>query len=282
MFDDLIDPNPPLPGLDTLASVSERARSLRRRRDTTRVLGLGTVAGLLIGSLAFVVDGDPDQQSEIAGSLDAGEQAVGDVGALLNPTESTGTVVSEPVPTNTNAATESSDLTTDSTPVVTTTTAVPLPFEPVPYLAVGDSVMLGAAPALSQRGLFIDAAVSRQMIDMIPVFQQLRDRGLLGDAVVVHLGTNGPISQETLDAFLATMDGVPNVILMTVRADRSWTADNNALLRAADHDGDNKILLDWEVRSAECPGDCFYDDGIHLRPAGQQYYADLISDILGI
>ncbi len=90
MFDDLIDPNPPRPGLDTLATVSERARRLRRRRDATRVLGLGAVAGLLVGSLAFVVDGDPDQQSEIAGSLDAGEDAVGDIGELVNPTTTAG------------------------------------------------------------------------------------------------------------------------------------------------------------------------------------------------
>ena len=61
MFDDLIDPDPPTPGLDTLANVSERARRLRRRRDATRVIGLGAVAGLLVGSLAFVVDGDPDR-----------------------------------------------------------------------------------------------------------------------------------------------------------------------------------------------------------------------------
>ena len=142
--------------------------------------------------------------------------------------------------------------------------------------------MLGAAPELTERGMFVDAAVSRQMIDMIPVFEQLRDRGLFGRAVVVHLGTNGPFSQSTLDTFLSTMDGVPNVIIMTVKANREWTAGNNELLRAADHEGDNKILLDWEVRSAECPGQCFYDDGIHLRPEGQKYYADLISDILGI
>ena len=164
----------------------------------------------------------------------------------------------------------------------TTTTTVPLPTEPVPFLAVGDSVMLGAAPALTDRGMVVDAAVSRQMFDVIPVFEQFRDLHLFGSAVVVHLGNNGSFSQATLDAFLATMDDVPNVILMTVRADRSWTADNNALLRAADREGDNKILIDWEVLAAECPGECFYDDGIHLRPDGQDYYADLITDILGI
>jgi hypothetical protein len=117
---------------------------------------------------------------------------------------------------------------------------------------------------------------------MIPVFEQFRDQGLFGDAVVVHLGTNGPFSRETLDALLATMDDVPNVIILTVRADRSWTAENNALLRAADLEGDNKILLDWEALSAQCPGECFYDDGIHLRPDGQQYYTNLIADVLGL
>ena len=88
MFDDLIDPDPPEPGLDTLANVSERARRLRRRRDATRVIGLGAVAGLLVGALAFVVDGDPDERSEIAESLDAGEEAVVDLGAIVNPTTS--------------------------------------------------------------------------------------------------------------------------------------------------------------------------------------------------
>ena len=275
MFDDLIDPDPPTPGLDTLANVSERARRIRRRRDTARVIGLGAVAGLLVGALAFVVDGDPDQGSEIAESIDAGNEVSGDLATMVNPTTTA-------VPAT---ATTVLPAVSGSSPVeqtTSTTTTLPLPTEPVRYLAVGDSVMLGAAPALADRGMFVDAAVNRQMIDMIPVFEQLHDRGLFGSAVVVHLGNNGPISQATLDVFVATMDDVPNVILMTDRADRSWTADNNALLRAADHEGDNKILLDWEVLADDCPGECFYDDGIHLRPDGQDYYADLISDILGI
>jgi hypothetical protein len=281
MFDDLVDPDPPRPGLDTLASVSERARRMRRRRDATRVLGLGAVAGLLVGSLAFVIDGDPDPQSEISGSLESGEDVVVDLGELASPNTppEPETAAIEPA-----TATSESPAATGSMPVeqTTTTTTMLLPIEPIPYLAVGDQVMLGAAPALTERGMVVDAVGSRQMIDVIPLFERLRDRGLLGTAVVVHLGTNGPITHDTLDTFLATMDDVPNVILMTVRADRSWTAGNNDLLRAADLEGDNKILLDWEALSAQCPGECFYADGIHMRPDGQRYYTNLISDVLGL
>ena len=275
MFDDLIDPDPPRASLDTLANVSERARRLRRRRDATRVMGLGVVGGLLVGALAFVVDEDPDAQSEIAESLDSGRDATVDLGEVLTPTMSA-------VPSTTLVPAAPGTLPGEHTTTTSTTSTMPLPTEPIPYLAVGDSVMVGAAGALTERGMVVDAAISRQMYDLIPLFEQLRDRHLFGVAVVVHVGTNGSFSQNTLDAFLATMDDVPNVILMTVKADRSWTAENNALLRAADLEGDNKILLDWEALSAECPGECFYHDGIHLRPEGQQYYANLISDILGI
>ena len=104
------------------------------------------------------------------------------------------------------------------------------------------------------------------MIDMVPVFEQLHDRGLFGDAVVVHLGNNGPISQTTLDAFLATMDAVPNVVLITVKANREWTAPNNALLRAADHEGDNKILLDWEATAADAPASASTTTGFTSAP----------------
>jgi hypothetical protein len=290
MFDDLIDPDPPKPGLDTFANVSERARRLRRRRDATRVMGLGGVAVVLVGALAFVVDGDPDQQSQIAESLDDGNEVVIDLDAIVNPTTPAEPGTETTVPTTgttvSSGAAGSSPVeqttTTTSATTTSTTTTVPFPVEPVPYLAVGDSVMLGAAPALTERGMVVDASVSRQMIDMVPVLEQFRDQDLFGAAVVVHLGTNGSFSKATLDAFLATMDDVPNVILLTVKADRTWTAENNALLRAADLEGDNKILLDWEAFSARCAGQCFYGDGIHLRPEGQLYYANLIADILGI
>ena len=72
-----------------------------------------------------------------------------------------------------------------------------------PLVALGDSVMLGAAEELQARGFQVDAVVSRQMKDFVPTMATLRDNGTFGSVVVIHLGTNGPFSQETLDAMLA-------------------------------------------------------------------------------
>ena len=60
--------------------------------------------------------------------------------------------------------------------------------------------MLGAAEELGAMGFLVDAVVSRQMKNYLPDMQAIRDTGMLGHAVVVHLGTNGPFSEETLDA----------------------------------------------------------------------------------
>jgi len=167
------------------------------------------------------------------------------------------------------------------TTTTTTTTTTTLPPQPITFLAVGDSVMLGAAQQLGNNGVVVDAEVSRQMVDMVPVMQQLRDQGRLGTAVIVHLGTNGSVSQSTIDAFMEPLSGVPNVIVLTNRANRGWVPGNNERLRAL-ASRPNVIVLDWEALSAECPGNCFYSDGIHLRPEGQQYYSRLIFDVLGI
>jgi peptidoglycan/LPS O-acetylase OafA/YrhL len=266
-------------------------RNLRRARDPVPrqlvTVAFGSCLAMSVFGVFSLARADL-KQNEIAESLDEAEGSVTDLEDLLAPTS----VVppdgsAAPTPTTVPAVAGSQPApdpaaTGVTTTTTTTTTVAPVPAEPIPYLAVGDSVMLGAAGVLQSRGMVVNAEVSRQMIDMIPVFEQFRAQGVFGNAVVVHLGTNGPISQSTLDSFLATMNEVPNVIILTIKANREWTAPNNELLRAADREGDNKILLDWEVRAAECPGQCFYDDGIHLRPEGQTFYANLISDVLGI
>jgi hypothetical protein len=68
---------------------------------------------------------------------------------------------------------------------------------------------------------------------------------------------------------------------MTNRAPKDWIPGNNEILRGL-NGRPNVILLDWEQLSQTCPGNCFYDDGIHLRPDGQAFYSQQIFDVLGI
>ena len=73
---------------------------------------------------------------------------------------------------------------------------------PAPVTVVGDSVMVGAAPALHDRlGAkgFIDARVSRQFDDGTKVVHDLRAQGRLGRVVIVHLGNNGPVKASDVD-----------------------------------------------------------------------------------
>ena len=121
------------------------------------------------------------------------------------------------------------------------------------------------------------------MIDMIPRVEQFRDRACSATRWSCTSAPTARSAEETSDSFLATLADVPQRDPPHRRGrPRAGRPGTTSCCAPAEHVPDNKILLDWERRSAECPGQCFYGDGIHLRPEGQQYYADLISDVLGI
>ena len=59
-------------------------------------------------------------------------------------------------------------------------------------------------------------------------------------------------------------------------------AGNNEKIRALPATWENTTVVDWEVLGPQCPGDCFYDDNIHLNQAGQNYYADVMATVIGL
>jgi peptidoglycan/LPS O-acetylase OafA/YrhL len=266
-------------------------RSLRRRRDPVprQVVALTVVVSLLLLGFGVIRLGLADlKQNAIAESLQEGAENTISLEDALPPSAGTDAPPTATPTTGAPPPTGVAETTPDRVPesttttsTTTTTTSTTLPPNPIDFLAIGDSVMLGAAGALTDRGYTVDALESRQMEDMIGVMEQFGGADLFGDPVIVHLGTNGPITTETLDAFLAPLNQVPNVLLLTVRANRSWTAGNNAIIRARDRPNDNIILVDWEAESQNCTGNCFAADGIHLSLDGQEFYANLIGDITG-
>jgi peptidoglycan/LPS O-acetylase OafA/YrhL len=171
-----------------------------------------------------------------------------------------------------------------STTAAPATTSAPLPSAtPAPetsghVTAIGDSVMLGAATALvdtfGQNGVLVDAEESRQFSGGVETIQHYHDSGELGDDVVVQLGTNGTINPEDFDRMMGILQG-RKVILLNAKVPRPWEGQVNETLA----DGAkryNATLIDWHTIASQHP-EFFWDDGIHLRPEGAAFYAQLIA-----
>ena len=160
-----------------------------------------------------------------------------------------------------------------------TTTAIDL----LPTLALGESVMLGAVAELGAGGIVVNAAVSRQGTNMAELVEHLRANNGLGRIVILQTGTNGPVSDATLDRIMAQMpaDLTPTVVFLTVRAPRGWIADNNTRIRSLPTRYPNVIVVDWEAASAGIL-DHISGDGFHLKTGyAKQFYANLIFDAIG-
>ena len=267
--------------------VGIRWRNLRRRSDQRpRKIVSGVIAvSLVLATFGVLRLGLAElERNEIENALVAGRENITTLDELLGSGGTDeGAAAAEPTPTQTTQpSSEAIDGVAPEATTTTTTTTTTLPSEPVSFLAIGDSVMLGAAGVLSARGYTVFAEQNRQLADMIPIMQQLGAAQLFGDPVIIHLGTNGPFNATELDALLQTVVDVPNVLLINIHADRPWTARNNELLASRNQPGDNLILVDWNALAENCEGNCFAADGIHLSAAGQEFYADMIGDVTGL
>jgi peptidoglycan/LPS O-acetylase OafA/YrhL/lysophospholipase L1-like esterase len=187
------------------------------------------------------------------------------------------TGTTEPVATSSPATTTTPSVAPPTLPPTVPTTPAPTlpPVPRIPILAIGDSVMLGAAPELAAalgEGTWVDARVSRQFTEGIEIARAVRSAGAMGDLVVVHLGNNGSIGPNRIAEMMAELADVDRVVFLTVRVPRGWEAPNNELLFQEVARYPNALLLDWRALS-EGHAEWFYGDGMHLRPDGRQAYA---------
>ncbi len=112
--------------------------------------------------------------------------------------------------------------------------------------------MKGAVPQLQAGGFTVYAEESKQGNWIAEVAGQLRASGQIGSTIVIQTGTNGPVDVATFDQIMTFLPAaeVPQVVFLTVHADRGWIADNNALIYALPGKYPNVIVL-WLGRVGE-------------------------------
>lgn len=158
-------------------------------------------------------------------------------------------------------------------------TATPIPAHRI--TAVGDSVMVGAAPNLERAigDIDIDAEQGLQAGTAIDILRARRTANQLGKVVIVHIGDNGRFTGGQFDEMMRVLAETPRVIVVNVKVPRAWEAENNRVLADGVRRYPNTVLADWRGASVNRP-ELFYDDGIHLRPEGARVYTDLIASQL--
>lgn len=147
--------------------------------------------------------------------------------------------------------------------------------------AVGDSVMVGAAPGLYEEfgdNIFIDAKVARQAKGVPDIVSSVRTSRGLGDVLLIHIGTNGVFTEDQIRAVYEAAGGTP-VVFLTVRADRSWEAEVNATLAEVVPTLGGAYLADWHAY-ADARSEWFRPDSVHLTKEGVAVYADFVAAAL--
>jgi len=173
----------------------------------------------------------------------------------------------------------SGDTTVDTT--MTAPQSTSLDGQVIEIIAIGDSVMLGAANVLTDRGITVDALKSRPFRQALEICNYLKSVNRLGEIVIIHLGTNNYVDQKTLDEIMVSLSDVDTVVFLTNHVpSKKWQDPNNVLLRAMPDQYGNVKILDWYT-IAEAHPEYLYGDKIHLNPEGQAVYADLIMQAIG-
>lgn len=166
---------------------------------------------------------------------------------------------------------------------VTSTPGSPTPSNPIispagGATAIGDSVMLGAAPQLQAAvgGLYLDAQVSLQASAGAAILRQRAQANTLGSLVIIHLGSNGTFTVQEFDQLMSLLTGVDRVVIVNLSLPRTWEGPNNDMLAANVGRYANARLVDWHTAALDHP-EFFWDDRVHLRPAGATVYAAMIA-----
>ncbi|HSS32191.1 MAG TPA: acyltransferase family protein [Solirubrobacterales bacterium] len=148
---------------------------------------------------------------------------------------------------------------------------------PPRIVALGDSVMIGAASNLAARlgpGFSMNAKVGRQASEFVEIVQQLRREGHHPNAMIIQMGDNGPLYSEDMEAIQKATANVGELFLINDHAPVSWIDESNHALEEAGADWPHTTVIDW-ASIAAAHEDLLWD-GIHLKPAAAGLYARLV------
>lgn len=143
---------------------------------------------------------------------------------------------------------------------------------------IGDSVTIMAEPQLDERlpGIYVDAEVSRPMLNLPTIVEQVRTDGLLREYVVISLATNGTVQDEEIGAMFEALGPEHKIVLVTgYGPDFDWWIfeANDKIREVAGNHQEQIRVADW-APIAEANLDNLAGDRVHPDEFAAALYAD--------
>ena len=147
-------------------------------------------------------------------------------------------------------------------------------------LAIGDSVMLLALPALARVGYNVDARGCRQFEEGIHLLIKKRRQRRLPELVVMGLGADAGISSSQINRVLKIL-GPKRKLGLVVPMETGGRESNDARVvrRAGRREPRRVKVLDWP-RYSRGHGSWFQPDHLHLTFSGAKAYARLFRKLI--
>jgi hypothetical protein len=151
---------------------------------------------------------------------------------------------------------------------------------PRPPLAVGDSSMLLALPALSRVGYKVNARGCRQFAEGLRLLRQTRRRHQLPHLVVLALGADASVTAGEIQQAKKILGPKRKLGLVTPRESGGGESNDAKVIRNAGQRDPRRVkVLDWVHYSAG-HSSWFQPDGLHLTFSGAKAFARLLKKLI--
>jgi peptidoglycan/LPS O-acetylase OafA/YrhL len=144
----------------------------------------------------------------------------------------------------------------------------------------GDSVILGIRSAIAdiRHYLWLMPRVGRAAPELLEEMNRDLDKAA-GSTVVMDLGNNDLLVEETVRAIFELVKESPKVVVVNTAVPRPYRDANNELIARLATEYTNVRVVDWNAISEGHP-EYFAPDGVHLVPTGVSAYVIAIDEAL--
>lgn len=143
-------------------------------------------------------------------------------------------------------------------------------------ILIGDSIGVNIGKRILDLypNSIVDAKISRQLVDSIPIFKEYSNNDSKETAVIIVLGTNGYFKKKNLEEIVSFYPNSKKIII-NVKAPVGWESQVNDIFNEFAKENKNVAVVDWYSVASKHP-EYLASDQTHLMTIGIDHLMKLL------